>query len=66
MPLMSPARTPGASSFRSVLSPSMKKLPSRMRLSGGHAQVLDEWLERGPRVRAHHLARAWDVLDLTA
>src|SRR5437868_4182099 len=43
MPLMSPARTPGASSFRSVLPPSMKKLPSRMRLSG----VAPRWWTKG-------------------
>ena len=31
---MSPARTPGASSFRSVLPPSTKKSPSSRRLPG--------------------------------
>ena len=34
MPLMSPARMPGASSFRSVLPPRTKKLPSRILLAG--------------------------------
>ena len=43
MPLMSPARTPGASSFRSVLPPSMKSLPSRIRLSG----VAPRWWTKG-------------------
>ena len=34
MPLMSPAKTPVESSFRSVLPPSRKKVPSASRLSG--------------------------------
>jgi hypothetical protein len=53
MPLMSPASTPGASSFRSVLPPSMKNGPSRRRLSG----VWPRWCERVSSA-AFWLARA--------